>query len=400
MAAGDGSTTAAGASSGNPSSGGSVGTSASATDTGASASIADSSSASATIGSSDGSGSSTGEPPADEGLQVRFLGVGGFSLRYRDALVLSPPMYSNPDVLAVEFGDIAADPARVAAFLEPGSLGDTSAILVGHAHYDHLLDVPLLWAQTEAATIYGNTSVRNLMLAAGVPERAVVAVDDPAVALADMRMCPDDMCTGLAAGTEGAWIELPGARARALCSEHPDQIFGIVHFAPGCVDTVPMPLPTAADQWREGATMAFLVDFFEPGTRTIAFRVYVQDAPTNAPLGFPHDSLLDEQPIDLAVLNVGSWENVTDHPGAFIAAAAPRYVLGGHWEDFFRPQDQPLQPIPLQAPPEDFDAAALAALGDEPEAPVLVDGAPMQARYYRPVPGTDFVFPRRDSPGR
>lgn len=350
--------------------------------------------ASASAGSSGADGSSsTGEPPADEGLQVRFLGVGGFSLRYRDAQVLSPPMYSNPDVLSVEFGDIAADPARVAAFLEPGSLSDTSAILVGHAHYDHLLDVPLLWEATAAATIYGNTSVRNLMLAAGVPERALVAVDDPAVALADMRMCPDDMCTGLAAGTEGAWIELPGARARALCSEHPDQIFGIVHFAPGCVDTVPMPLPTAADQWREGATMAFLVDFFEPGTRTIAFRVYVQDAPTNAPLGFPHDSLLDEHAIDLAVLNVGSWENVSDHPGAFIAAFAPRYVLGGHWEDFFRPQDQPLQPIPLQAPPEDFDAAALAALGDEPQPPVWVDGASVQARYFRPVPGTDFVFP-------
>ena len=45
-------------------------------------------------------------------------------------------------------------------------------------------------------------------------------------------------------------------------------------------------------------------------------------------------------------------------------------------------------------PPEPFDTAALAAIGDAPELPVEVDGRVVESRYFRPVPGTDFVVLR------
>jgi len=343
-----------------------------------------------------GEASTTGEPmPTGEPLEVRFLGVGGFSFRHGEDLVLTAPMYTNPSLLEVQFGDIAADPARVDAFLATDFVADAAAILVGHAHYDHLLDVPLVWAKTTDALVLGNTSMRNLMLAAGLPDASLVPLDDPALAHVDMRMCPEaNPCTGLPAGQEGSWVPIPGAdvRTRALCSEHPAQIFGVVHFAEGCVAEVPAALPTRADEWKEGATLAYLVDFLDPDTRAIAFRVYVQDAPTDAPLGFPHPELLAERRIDLAVLNVGSWESVGDHPAAVIAAVEPRYVVAGHWEDFFRTQDQPAQPIPFQALPDEFDAAALAALGDDAEPAVLVDGVEQDGRYFRVDPGTDLRF--------
>jgi len=47
-------------------------------------------------------------------------------------------------------------------------------------------------------------------------------------------------------------------------------------------------------------------------------------------------------------------------------------------------------PLPFSAPPEDFDAAAIAAMGDEDDEDVIVDGEQHDARYFRVVPGTDF----------
>ena len=44
----------------------------------------------------------------------------------------------------------------------------------------------------------------------------------------------------------------------------------------------------------------------------------------------------------------------------------------------------------FSAPPEDFDAAAIAAIGDDDEVDVIVDGELQDARYFRPLPQTDF----------
>jgi L-ascorbate metabolism protein UlaG (beta-lactamase superfamily) len=342
----------------------------------------------------DGGESSTGEDPPDgEVLEVRFLGVGGFSIRHGGDLILTAPMYSNPAVLEVQFGSIAPNPARIEAFLDPMFVEDTAAILSGHAHYDHLLDVPYVWGMTDHAVVFGNTSVAAIMIAAGLPEASIVALDDAAMPLVDRRNCDEpDMCTGVPAGNEGAWVAVPqsNVRVRALCSSHPAQVLGVIHFGEGCVEGQPKTPPESADEWREGATLAYLVDFLDPDSGEIVFRVFVQDAPTDAPVGHPPAELLDEKRVDLALLNIGSWENVEDHPGAIIAAIEPRYVIGGHWEDFFRAQDEPIMPLPFSAPPEDFDMAAIAAIGDESDLVVIVDGEQQDARYFRPVPQTDF----------
>lgn len=338
--------------------------------------------------------SSTGDaPPGGPRLEVRFLGVGGFSIRHGADLVLTAPMYSNPSVLEVQFGSVEPKPERIEAFLDPDFVVDAAAILSGHAHYDHLLDVPYVWAWTDHAVVLGNTSVTAILRAAGVPDASMIALDDPKTALVDRRNCAEpDQCTGVAAGNEGAWVEIPrsNVRVRALCSSHPAQVLGVIHFGEGCVEGQPKAPPDAADDWREGATLAYLVDFLDPESGEIVFRVYAQDSPTNAPVGHPPLELLEEKRVDLALLNVGAWENVDDHPGALLAVLEPRYAIGGHWEDFFRPQSDPIVPLPFSAPPEDFDAAAIAAMGRDEDLDVIVDGEARSERYFRVLPGTDF----------
>ena len=40
-------------------------------------------------------------------------------------------------------------------------------ILVGHAHYDHLMDVPFFMDRAPQATVYGSTSTRNVLAGYG-----------------------------------------------------------------------------------------------------------------------------------------------------------------------------------------------------------------------------------------
>jgi hypothetical protein len=147
---------------------------------------------------------------------------------------------------------------------------------------------------------------------------------------------------------------------------------------------------SAAD-WRAGQTLAWLIDFLD-SDGGIAHRVYVQDAAASAPVSLVHPDLLAERAVDLAILEVGSTDAVRAHPTEALANLEPRFALGIHWEDFFTPQDEPIEPSPFLDDPGAFDLVAEAAL-PAGVAEVTVDGELAEGRYWRPVPQTSFVFP-------
>jgi L-ascorbate metabolism protein UlaG (beta-lactamase superfamily) len=340
--------------------------------------------------------------PDDTPLEVRFLGVGGFLLSRGQDAIVTAPLYSNPNLLDTTLTGVASEPALVAKFAAAQPLGAVAAVLVGHAHYDHLLDVPTLLPRlAPGALIYGNTTMRNLLSAyfpdrAGrcstpapsfsIPRERVIALDAAGDDRVDRRVCPGG------GSSPGDWVAIPSTnlRVRALCSAHPPQV-GPYHFAEGSVDTEQCDPPSTAAGWKEGQTLAYLIDFLDHGAP--AYRVYYQDAPTNAPVGHVPADVLKEKRVDTALLCVGSYDEVDDHPGAILAALSPRYAIGGHWESFFQPQDQPLQPIPF------LDVATYRQRSDtimasSGEAPIMVDGAPQANRSFMPVPGTIFTITR------
>jgi hypothetical protein len=299
--------------------------------------------------------------PLPDELELRFLGVGGFTLRYGDDAVMTAPMFTNPDVFNEA---IASRTDLVDRYL--GDVRDVRAILSGHAHYDHLMDVPYARNATRDAPIYTNTSGRHLLAAflddpppgcadrTGPPEDqtltddAIVALDDPGDDVVDYRSCPGvATCEMHADGASGAWVDVrrTDVRVRALCSLHPPQFLD-VHLGEGCVTEDECDVEPDSNEWREGTTLAFLVDFLDRDG-SVGFRVYVQDAPTTAPIGLPSDDLSAEHAVDLAILNGGNYDQVEDHPGGTIAVLDPRYVVIGHWEDFFRTLDEPVEPQPF-----------------------------------------------------
>jgi hypothetical protein len=339
---------------------------------------------------------SPGEPGFQEMVQVRFLGVGGFSIRRGEDVILTAPLYSNPSAQELDSRrNLTPKVDRIERF-HP-RIGGVKAILVGHAHYDHLMDVPYVWAKTPDATIYGNTSTKNILAgyapgAAGgdvprIPPGKVVSLDHAGENVVDYRMClqnqgPAELVRSRSTeDPTGEWVRVPGAniRIRALCSAHPAQILSIIHLWPGCIHRPRFAPPTRSEDYQEGETLAYLIDFLGDDGLTPVFRIYYQDAPTAATIGQVPPALTAEKPVDLALLCVGNFFAV-ERPTHIVENTKAPYIILTHWEDFFRPQDQRLKGIPFAKVRRVLQEVEKAAPG---------------AEVYVPAPQTVFHLRKR-----
>jgi L-ascorbate metabolism protein UlaG (beta-lactamase superfamily) len=194
------------------------------------------------------------------------------------------------------------------------------AILVGHAHYDHLMSVPFIARErAPEARVYGSKTMAHLL--AGEPFRdRLVAVDGDS---GSWRR-------------PGRWLPVEGTRIRlmALHSEHASHFLGIKVFK-GKLATDRDALARSAFGWKEGQTYAFLIDFLAETEERPVFRIHYQDAASTPPYGFP-PPLDDGVPVDVAIVNVAAFGEAEDYPEGIVRELQPRHVILSHWEDFFR----------------------------------------------------------------
>lgn len=297
-----------------------------------------------------------GQPGA---VELTYLGVGGWIVRHGDAAIMTAPFYSNPSLLEAGLAPIAADPERIDAHLP--DVSDVTAILVGHGHYDHLMDVPYVMAErAPRAVVYGNRTVAYQLAPSGVAPGRVRVVEDEAGTVE----------------APGRWIALgDGVRAMPLVSEHGPHLLGLTLYVGD--RTVPMEdAPGHAAEWLDGRTLAWLVDLLDDTGRTV-FRLYYQDAVARAPFGLPPE-LDDGHGIDVAIVVPATYGQVPWHPERVVLRTEPRHVLLGHWEDFFQPPSAPVEPVRFTRL-DDFLGRLRAVL-------------PEGAGWHLPVPGTRFVF--------
>jgi hypothetical protein len=267
---------------------------------------------------------------------VHYLGVGGFLLKHGDDIVLTAPMYTNPSLVEVlAEHEIRPDSRQVDRYL-PREADGARAILVGHSHYDHLLDVSdIALRRAREARIYGSRTMKHLLAPFSELGSRVVAIDDKDVG--DAR-------------SPGEWLEVaPRVRVMALRSEHSTQVtldLPIIHqpvpihlWRGGLNADLTRP-PRTASEWAEGTVYAYLIDFLEEPKGRTAFRVYFQDSGTNQPQGYVPDTIVPAKRVDVALLCVGGdFERLRRHPEGILENTRSRYVLLGHWEDFFVTQD-------------------------------------------------------------
>jgi hypothetical protein len=313
----------------------------------------------------------------DDTVEITYLGVAGFVIRRGDAIVLTGPSFTNPplDAVAPAFFRVfrrAARPIHPDTLeierLLPRAADSASLLLVGHGHYDHLLDVPYVAThRAVGATILGGPSVRHMLMGDSTlrahPER-VVAIDS-----ADAGTV----------GRPGRWYYSrdSSVRVMALVADHAPtlRLFrGGPIFAEGVVREDMAALPKRAGDWKLGEPYSFLIDFMAADRRSSLFRVYFQDAPNTPPLGFPPRATLAGKGVDDALLCVATSRNVPHAPDSLLAVIRPRYVIAGHWESFFRQQTLPLELNPAS----DVDAFMT----------VLSNLLPAEAGWVMPIPRT------------
>ncbi len=310
-------------------------------------------------------GSGAGGLAPTGAIEFTYLGAGGWLIRHGDAALLTAPFFSNPGLVEVGVARLVPDTAAIDRFLPP--VDDVPAILVGHAHYDHLMDVPYL-ARNRArdARIYGSRTMVNLLLGdPGLDPERLVALEGGAVGTPD---------------SAGAWHYTPDGRIRfmALESEHAPHLLGIRLYH-GEQVRPRTSLPERAHEWPDGPTLAWLIDLLGPGG-DVLMRIHYQDSASRPPLGFPPAELLppDGVPVDVLIICTAGSGEAPGYPDRIIEELSPNTVLLGHWEDFFRPRTAPVRPVPGT----DVDAV---------EARVR-EMLPQGARAYRPLPGETLVL--------
>jgi len=301
------------------------------------------------------------EPRPGPPLEIRYLGSGGQLIRRGSTAILAAPFFSNPGLLRVGAGRISPDSARIDAAVEKiiengGRLDDVQAILVGHAHYDHLMDVPRVWSEyTPNAKIFGSLTAKHILRGFDVPDDRIETLNSSAASR----------------WAAGRWVALGDVRFMAIESEHAPHAFGIKLYGGEVREDLNRP-PLRATGYREGQMLAFLIDFLNPDG-SVAFRIHYQDSASNTPLGYPPTLDGDDQrSVDVAIVCAASFSQVQGYPEGILRAVDPRYVVMGHWEDFFISQEKPPRPVPMT------DVAEFAARTER--------ALPEHARWVLPKP--------------
>jgi L-ascorbate metabolism protein UlaG (beta-lactamase superfamily) len=229
-------------------------------------------------------------------LRYRWLGTAGIELESRGERILIDPYLSRFPFWYTVFGKPAPKQDLVARYLDRAR-----AVLVSHAHFDHLLDVSAVCREF-GAMAYGSPNTCAILRAHGIaPERI-------------KNVKPGDV---LSSGP----FEI-----RFYAGEH-GRMMGLLPY----MGKLPVRInpPLRLSEYRMDSMLSFHI-------RSAGGSILIWNGST--PHAAPRADVLFYCPL---------WGA---HRCAEIATAAQvRVVVPVHWDDFFSPLDRPLHP--LVAPP-------------------------------------------------
>jgi L-ascorbate metabolism protein UlaG (beta-lactamase superfamily) len=237
------------------------------------------------------------QSPTRGGIRITYLGVNGYQFESAGHVLLVDPYFSRLGAGTFVLDQrVEPDAARLDAGMAHVRRR-VDAVLVTHAHIDHLLDVPSIMRSTGARLIAGPTAV-NQARSLGLPASQCRPVHD-----GDVRRI-------------GPWT------IRVVAAAH-DRLFGAVPVRGSRM--VPGVPPVTANDWVVGEPLAF---FIEAAGR----RVYVESG------GMP-GVLPPERKVDLAILGV-ALPDARRHFAPAVRRLHPRFTLPSHQDDFFQPFDR------------------------------------------------------------
>lgn len=242
-------------------------------------------------------GHAAGDHAAGEAIEITYLGTAGFILKGRQRTLVLDPYVSRPN-LRKTLGTRLVPDTRLIREVIPHA----DDVLVGHAHYDHILDAPDLCKQTGARLI-GSPATVLVGRAAGLPAAQLLSTEGGE----DIR--------------SGAWT------VRGLPSRH-GRVFGRIPI-PGDITKLP-PWPPRMRDLKHGLVLNWLVD--TGGLRI----VHIDSA------DFINEELAGLR-ADVVCLCAIGRQYRPDYVKDVVRLLQPRWIVPCHWDTMM---------TPLQADPD------------------------------------------------
>ncbi|ENW94331.1 MBL fold metallo-hydrolase [Acinetobacter dispersus] len=240
-------------------------------------------------------------PAKAENLKIKYLGTAGFILSDTNRTLVLDPFISRPSFWQTFTQPLSSDPALVKHYIPY-----TDEVLIGHAHYDHILDAAEVCKQTGARLIGSQASVMYGR-SAGLPEQQMQVTKGR-----EVIHC-------------GAWqvIGLPSIHGKAL--------FGRVPLAGDM--TTPPPYPPKFHQLRHGLVLNWWID-------TGQLRVVHIDS-----ADFIEQELQGRQ-ADIVCLCAIGRKYRPNYVKDVVRILKPKYIIPCHWDTMVTPIDAPPQLLP------------------------------------------------------
>jgi L-ascorbate metabolism protein UlaG (beta-lactamase superfamily) len=236
------------------------------------------------------------------GGTLTWTGVAGVVLEVEGVRLAVDPFVTRPGLL-----DLLLRPARPDVELARRTFAPVDAVLVGHAHYDHLMDVPAVVAASPSAVVHGSATAVELCHRAGVPETQLREVRD------------------------GDAVEVGPFSIGVVGAAH-----GVVplfrHLDPG--DLPAEGLPSSPIRWPCGPVLAYRVD--------VAGRTFH----LHGSAGIDEDALARQAPVDVLLACVAARQGTPAYLERLGATLRPGVLVPTHHDDFTKPFDVPPRPVP------------------------------------------------------
>lgn len=247
-------------------------------------------------------------PPAGDGdaLQLTWLGVSTVVISDGHTQLLTDPFLSRPGLGAVLLNQrLQADGSVVARWISQLNLEGLNAMLVGHSHYDHIQDVGEFGQRTRAMLI-GSASTVQIGIGHGVaPERTLEVQAGEPIRIGDFEIL----------FIESRHAGATGGRPLGNVIE-------------------PLQPPARASDYKQG------------GSYSILFRHPRGNILYHGSAGFVPGALAGIQ-ADVVLLGIALLPDLDRYLSEVVDAVDAYTILPVHWDDFTRPLDAPLEPLPF-----------------------------------------------------
>lgn len=228
-------------------------------------------------------------------LEVRWLGCAGLELAINLKIVLIDPYLSRPGIFKILFSRLTPAHDLVRSYTARLA-GRVSAVICGHTHFDHALDIPDI-ARSLGCRTAGSSSLKALLDISGVSAEVLVCSGNERIELDD------------------------GIRVQMIPSRHGRVFLGKTP-CPGEIDPSWAP-PLKASQYRLGT---MFMPKIEVGDITL---IHAGSA------GFI-ESELDGHRCDVLFMCVPGWKSVPDYTARMVNILRPEVIIPFHFDDFTR----------------------------------------------------------------